>query len=294
MGTDAGWTLAFSVPAAALPAFEAALEVLGGALVIGVAEETGATGTVPLRLYLTRQPERAEVTTRLAAAAAASDVEIPSFEIETVPNLDWVAESQKALPPVQAGRFYIHGSHTKGPAPAASIPIMIDAGAAFGTGRHESTRGCLIALSHLAQRRRFRRPLDLGCGSGVLAIAIAKLWPAPVLAVDRDRTALGVAVENARLNGVALRLRCAVSDGYRSAVVARRAPYDLIVANILAAPLAAMAGDLARCLAPGGVAVLSGLLAAQQVAVMAPHRSRGLRLKKRVVLGDWATVVVGR
>ncbi len=294
MSTGAGWTLVLGVPSAALPIFETALDVLEGALVIGVADEDGASGTVPLRLYLTRRPQRAEVTALLAAAAAAAKVAIPAFDIEAVPDLDWVAESQKSLPPIRAGRFFVHGTHESGPVPPARIPILIDAGAAFGTGRHESTRGCLIALSRLAKWRQFRRPLDLGCGSGVLAIAIAKLWPVPVLAVDNDQTAVGVAAENARINGVATRLRCTASDGYRSAVVARRAPYDLIVANILAAPLAAMAGDLARCLAPGGVAVLSGLLAAQERAVLAPHRGQGLRLRSRVLVGDWATLLVGR
>ncbi len=287
----AGWTLALAVPAPALPVFEAALGSLGGALVIGVAEE-GAVGAVPLKLYLTRRPARAEVAVLLAAAAAAAEVAVPAFEVAALPELDWVAESQRALPPIQAGRFYVHGSHERASAPPASIPIQIDAGAAFGTGRHGSTRGCLIALSRLARCRRFRRPLDVGCGSGVLAIAIAKLWPVPVLAVDNDRTALRVAGDNARINGVASRLWCAASDGYRGAVVARRGPYDLIVANILAAPLAAMAGALARCLAPGGVAVLSGLLAAQQRAVIAPHHSRGLRLRNRVLVGDWATLVL--
>jgi ribosomal protein L11 methyltransferase len=292
LSATAGWTLALVVPAAALPVFEGALGTLGGALVIGVAGERSGAGAVPLRLYLTQQPDRAEAAALLATAAAAAGVAVPAFEVDALPELDWVAESQTALPPIHAGRFYIHGSHATKAAPAASIPILIDAGAAFGTGRHESTRGCLIALSRLARWRRFRRPLDLGCGSGVLAIAIAKLWPVPVLAVDNDRTALRVARDNARVNGVAPRLRHGASDGYRSAEVARRAPYDLIVANILAAPLAAMAGDLARCLAPGGVAVLSGLLAAQQRAVIAPHRSRGLRLKHRVLVGDWATLVL--
>lgn len=293
MSAGAGWSLALSVPAAALPVFEATLGTLGGALVTGVAEGKGAV-TVPVRLYLTQRPDRAQVAALLAAAAAAADVAMPAFEFEQVPDLDWVAESQKAQPPIQAGRFYVHGAHMRGAVPAGRIPIEIDAGAAFGTGRHESTRGCLIALSQLARGRRVRRPLDLGCGSGVLAIAIAKLWPVQVLAVDNDPTALEVAAGNARLNAVAPRLRCAASDGYRSALVARRAPYDLIVANILAGPLAAMAGDLARCLAPGGVAVLSGLLAAQQRAVMAPHRGRGLRLRTRVLAGDWATLVLGR
>jgi len=291
LSAAAGWTLAVAVPLAALRIFEAALDTLGGALVIGVAD---AKETVALTLYLVRRPDRAEAAGLLAAAAAAAGVAAPAFEIAALPELDWVAESQKALPPIRAGRFYVYGSHVTGPPPAASIPILIDANAAFGTGRHETTQGCLIALSRLAKRRGFRRPLDMGCGSGVLAIAMAKLWPAAVVAADNDATALRVARRNARINGVASRLRCAASDGYRSAALARRAPFDLIVANILAEPLAAMANDLARHLAPGGAAVLSGLLADQERAVFAPHRDRGLRLEARIVLGDWATLVLGR
>jgi ribosomal protein L11 methyltransferase len=291
LSAASGWTVDLAVPSAVLPIFEAALATLGGALVTGGPDDKGV---VPVKLYLAQRPDRVEVTALLAAAAAAAGVAAPDFEVEALPDLDWVAESQKALPPIRAGRFYIHGSHVTGPPPAASIPILIDADAAFGTGRHETTRGCLIALSRLAKRRRFRRPLDMGCGSGVLAIAMAKLWPVSVVAADNDATSLRVAHDNARINGVAARLRCVASDGYGSAMLARRAPYDLIVANILAKPLAAMACDLARHLAPGGTAVLSGLLADQQRAVLAPHRGQGLRLKERISLGDWVTLVLGR
>lgn len=285
-----GWTLTLAVPPGALPFFEAALDTLGGALVIGGPE----TGLVPITVYLGTRPANPDITALLAPAAAAAGVDLPDFRIEPLPDLDWVAESQKALPPIRAGRFYIHGSHVERAPPAASIPILIDANAAFGTGRHESTRGCLLALSLLAKRRRFKRPLDLGCGSGVLAIAMAKLWPASVTAADNDQTALAVARTNARLNGVAARVRPLASDGYRSAALARAGPYDLIVANILAEPLAAMAGGLARHLAPGGRAVLSGLLTRQERLVLAPHRCHGLRLAGRLRIGEWSTLVLKR
>jgi ribosomal protein L11 methyltransferase len=268
-----------------------ALQTLGGALVTAGPTKTGA---VPVKIYLTAAPERAAVTALLAPAAAAAGVAVPDFQVEALPDLDWVAESQKALPPIRAGRFYVHGSHVGTPAPAAAIPILIDANAAFGTGRHESTRGCLIALSRLARRRRVRRPLDLGCGSGVLAIAMAKLWRVTVTAADNDRTALAVARANAGLNGVAARLRTVASDGYRNAALARSAPYDLIVANILAEPLAAMAGGLARHLADGGRAVLSGLLTRQERIVLAPHRLHGLALVERLRIGEWSTLVLSR
>jgi ribosomal protein L11 methyltransferase len=291
LSAGTGWTIGLAVPAAALPVFEAALATLGEALAM---EPPDPTGVVPLTLYMAQCPDQVKVAALLAAAAATSGVPVPDFTVERLPDIDWVAESQEALPPIRAGRFYVYGSHVIGPPPSASIPIRIDANTAFGTGRHETTRGCLIALTRLAKGRRFRRTLDMGCGSGVLAIAMAKLWPIAVLAADNDSSALRVAHENARINRVAARLRVVASDGYANAVLHRWAPFDLIVANILAEPLAAMAPDLARHLAPGGIAVLSGLLASQQRAVLAPHRGRGLRLKARIVLGDWATLILGR
>lgn len=283
-----GWTLTLAVSPAALPFFEAALEALGGALVVGGPE----AGRVPITVYLAVRPKKPDMTALLTPAAAAAGVGLPDFRIEALPDLDWVAESQKALPPIRAGRFYIFGSHVDKRPPAASIPILIDANTAFGTGRHESTRGCLLALSLIAKRRRFGRPLDLGCGSGVLAIAMAKLRPVSVVAADNDRTALAVARTNARLNGVAARVRPVASDGYRSAALAQGGPYDLIVANILAEPLAAMAGGLARHLAPGGLAVLSGLLTRQERLVLVPHRLHGLRLVGRLRIGEWSTLVL--
>src|SRR5262249_48670936 len=126
--------------------------------------------------------------------------------IERLPTRDWVAESRRALPPINAGRFYLRGAHVKGPTPRGKIALHVDAGAAFGTGRHETTRGCLLALDRLARRHKFKRPLDLGCGSGVLALAAASLWPAKVLAADNDTDAVRVARENADINGLSDRL----------------------------------------------------------------------------------------
>lgn len=282
-----GWVLKIEVPLAAVSLFEAALETLGGALVLD--ERPPSAG---LQLYLEAAPDRGQVTALLAAAAAAAGVESPVFGCEALPEVDWVAESHKALPPICAGRFYIHGSHVTAPPPAGRIPILIDAATAFGTGRHESTRGCLIALGVLAKSRRVRRALDMGCGSGLLAIAMASLWRCPVLAVDNDRQSVAVTRENAVINGVAPWVRTRWGDGYRGSYLARRGPFDLIVANILAGPLAAMAPALARHLAPGGFAILSGLLTHQQQGVLAAHRVQGLHPSARVGLGEWTTLVL--
>jgi ribosomal protein L11 methyltransferase len=197
-----------------------------------------------------------------------------------LPPRDWVAESQRGLAAFRAGRFWVHGAHETARPPRGAVPLQVDAGLAFGTGRHETTRGCLLALDRLARQRAVRRPLDLGCGSGILAIAMAKLWDAPgdvsVLAVDNDPQAVAVARENAALNGVGERVRAVVGGGYGAAAIRAAAPFDLVAANILARPLIRLAPGLARALAPGGVAILSGLLDEQADAVMAAHRRRGL------------------
>lgn len=284
-----GWRLVLRVPEAASALFERALQSLGGAI---VTDGRDGEGRIPLSAYLQDKPEQPRVMALLAAAAAAGRVPVPGFGIEMLPNVDWVAESERSLPAVRAGRFFVHGAHVTAPPPASSIPILIEASVAFGTGRHESTFGCLLALQDLAKRRSFRRPLDMGCGSGLLAIAMAKLWPVAVLAADLDPDSVWMAAENTRRNGVRSTVRVVASDGYRGAAIARGGPYDLVVANILAGPLAAMAPGLRHVLAPGGVAVLSGLLREQEMQVLAPHRSLGLSLRRRIRLGSWSTLIL--
>jgi len=279
-----------SVPAPALAVFEAALLDLGAAVVAGGVDETGY---LPLQAYLSEEPDRGRLTTSLSLAAAAAGVAPPEPRLETLFARDWVAESQRSLPPVRVGRFFVHGAHVKGPPPSGSIPIRVEASRAFGTGRHESTQGCLLLLQDLAKRRRPRRCLDLGCGSAILAIAMARLWPTRVLAVDNDRDSLRLARVYVRDNGATARVRVNASDGYGGRAVRLGRPYDLIVANILAEPLCAMAHDLRRHLAPGGVALLSGLLIGQEQGVLARHRAEGLTLRRRLHLGAWSTLVLG-
>ena len=283
------WCVRLTVPAAALPAVGAALEDLHGAL---ASDRPDAAGCVPVALYLAAAPAREDLTARLAAAAQAAGAAVPEFAIERLPATDWVAESQRALPALRVGPFYLYGAHVAEAPPADSIPLLVEANAAFGTGRHESTRGCLLALAGLAEARTFARPLDMGCGSGVLALAIAKLWGAPVLAVDNDADAVRVATENAALNGAADLVTAVRGEGYACPQVAARGPFDLIVANIVAEPLRVLAPDLLRHLAPDGVAVLSGLLATQAEAVLAAHR--GLAVRRRYPLGEWETLVLAR
>lgn len=230
---------------------------------------------------------------RLALIAAEAGGHLVHIAEERLPERDWLAENRRAFPPVRIGRFFVHGSHWLGRAPAGAVAVEIDAATAFGTGEHPSTRGVLLALDALARRRRFCRPLDIGTGSGVLAIAAAKVLHRRVLASDIDREAVRVARHHARRNGLAGQVRVVCAPGYRSRAV-RRTTYDLIFANILARPLALMARDLKRALAPGGIAVLAGLLRRQEAQVLAPHRAQGLALDRRLVIEGWSTLILRR
>jgi ribosomal protein L11 methyltransferase len=288
------WEVRLAVPAGALGAFEAALEdVPASALAVGGPD---GQGRVPLTLYLGEPPDTADLTARLAAAAAATGSTVPDFTAELMPEIDWVAESQAGLPAVRAGRVWVYGSHVAEPPPPNTIPLLIEANVAFGTGRHETTKLCLLALQELARRRRFGRILDLGCGSGLLALAAARLWPAArIVASDLDPASIRVARENARLNGVAPGgIAFDVGAGYAAPAVRRGAPYDLVVANILAGPLMAMATETARATAPGGLVLLSGLLVGQEQAVRARHRAAGLELVGRRRMGEWSALALRR
>lgn len=290
------WCLSLSLPAAALPAFEAVFEPLQGAIVTGGRD---AEGLVPWQLFLAEPPDEAEVQRLTEIAGEVAGVHTPLlYSLERLPDVDWVKESQKALPPITVGRIRVRGSHVTEPAPPGAIDLLIDANAAFGTGRHETTRGCLEALQDIARRRPPARPvtpvLDMGCGSGVLAMAAAKLWPCRVLGVDNDLPSLQVASANLRANGVADRVNLVLSEGFRDDRIRRNGPYALILANILAEPLCRMAQAVRWNLAPGGLVVLSGLLSDQERQVIARYRATGLRLSNRYRLAEWSTLVLQR
>jgi ribosomal protein L11 methyltransferase len=219
----------------------------------------------------------------------------PALTVMPVPDANWVAISQAALPPVTAGRFTVHGSHDRPRVVHSPYTIEIDAGEAFGTAHHATTQGCLEALCSLTRRRGFRRVLDLGCGSGVLAIAAARSLPrASITATDHDPLAVQVATANARRNGVRSRLRFAVADGLGHRNARQGPAYDLVLANVLAAPLIAMAPAMARAIVPGGIAVLSGLLIAQAAQVIAAYRCAGFQLLVHRRAAGWSTLTLLR
>jgi ribosomal protein L11 methyltransferase len=195
------------------------------------------------------------------------------------------------FPPIHTGAFFVYGSHYKDPVPAGLIPLKIDAATAFGSGEHETTRGCLLALEYLRDNK-FKNGLDMGCGSGILAIAMTKLWPQiKVTAVDIDPESVVVTKRHSMMNNVS-NIHVEAGDGYRTPVVGKNAPYDIVTANILANPLIAMAPDLAAALTPGGYAVLSGLLRRQREDVVTAHTKQGLSLIKTTEMGEWQTLIL--
>src|SRR5690606_18433115 len=205
---------------------------------------------------------------------------------------DWVALSLAGLPSVEAGRFFVHGAHHT--PSAGAVAILIEANQAFGTGHHGTTKGCLLAFDALLDRgETFANVLDLGCGSGVLAIAAAKTTSARVTASDNDPVAVDVAQENFAANGVA-EIEAVVAEGLDSPALAARAPFDLIFANILAGPLIVLAPAVAAALGPGGRVILSGLLVEQRDSVLAAYRAAGLALESEGALDGWSTLVVRR
>jgi ribosomal protein L11 methyltransferase len=232
-----------------------------------------------------------ELSARLALAAAAAGGKLLDIGEVPLPERDWLTANLLAFPPLRIGRFYVYGSHCEGPVPAGTIGILVDAATAFGTGEHPSTRGCLLALLAWSRYRPIRHPLDIGAGTGILAIAAAKLLHRRVLASDIDPGAVAVARRNIARNAVTEWVRVERRTGYSGRSLRRRG-YDLVLANILARPLAVMAVGLARHLAPGGYAVLSGLLRRQEPTVLAPHRALGLVLERRIVIDGWSTLIL--
>jgi ribosomal protein L11 methyltransferase len=254
------------------------LELASEPQAVLIAEEPFGPSATVEALY-TEEPDAA-----FLSGIAGRDV-----TVEPLPDQDWIRLSQLGLPPVRAGRFFVYGAHDQGKVPDGVIPIRIEAGLAFGTGHHETTALCLSALSELAHRG-FRNVLDLGSGTGLLAIGAAKLWKKSLLASDIDPVAVEVTAENARANGVGPWVRAVVADGLVHPVLAASAPYDLIIANILAGPLTRLAPQIVKALRPGGTLVLSGLLHNQEATVLSfYHRLRFLGRRRE---GPWSALVL--
>ena len=267
------WRATVVVPRLSISVLE---NTLGGKALAYSSFETTRKDLWSFEMLLQGPLNRPDLETRIALISASLDLPAPDLILQPMPDKDWVAASQSTLSPIQAGRIFVHGAHDRGAAPGGTIALEVDAGRAFGTGRHESTYGCLL--------------LELGCGAGVLALAMAQLWRVPIVASDIDIWAVTVANANARLNRLHPWIQTVLSDGFANPKLSEGAPYDLIVANILARPLTRLAPQIVAHLAPRGRVILSGILVSQDAYVRAAYRTQGLYLVRRKLLGKWLTL----
>jgi len=211
---------------------------------------------------------------------------------DTLADADWLAMALSGLPPVRAGRFFVYGMHDRGRLPASTVNLRIEAGAAFGTGHHGTTVGCLQAYDRLIKARKFNKVLDVGAGTGLLAIAAARTGSKLAVGTDIDKPSVRISKENAKVNKA--NARFVHASGLSNPLVANNAPYDLVFANILARPLISLAQDIKRALVPGGTVILSGLLRTQERMVKAAYLSRGFKVVTRIHRDAWATLVLQR
>lgn len=304
------WKVSFTVPYEVADIFADALEatIWPEALAISTLEaepgsgplvqtasdwnEVEAHGIWRIEALYADEPNEKTIRGLIAHAEKESGVTAEDFRIELLPDEDWVSRSLEGLEPVRAGRFFVYGGHDTDKVPAGAIPLLVEAGQAFGTGHHETTSGCLEYISEIVKPGMPINALDIGTGTGVLAIAIAKLARVNVLASDIDPVAVRITKENAKANGVSSFVTAVTAKGFGHTSLAARAPYDLIVANILARPLVSLAPAFRTHLKPGGILILSGTLRTQENMVANAMRMQGMRLVSRKPMGDWVTLRV--
>lgn len=256
---------------------------------VGVFEVEDGSGTWEVGGYFTEAPD--EVALALLAAMHGAG----EFVVSELPEIDWVAHVRRELSPVEAGRFFVFGSHDAGRVPEGRIPLLIEAAMAFGTGHHGTTLGCLRALDRLIDEGvRPKSVADIGCGTAVLAMAAARVFEADIIASDIDEVAVEVAVSNLAANGLAERVRCVEAAGFHHPDLAGEAVFDLVFANILMGPLISLAPDMARAMRPGGHLILSGILNEQADEVQAVYVEAGFNPVQREEIVDWTTLMLAR
>ncbi len=254
---------------------------------VGVFEIEDESGLWEVACYFSEAPDEAG----LALLATIHDAK--PFVVSELPETDWVAKVRRELSPVEAGRFYVYGSHDAHTVPEVCEPLLIEAAMAFGTGHHGTTLGCLRALDRLDNAGVVgNRVVDIGCGTAVLAMAAARIWPNPVMASDIDEVAVDVARANVAANHLEGRVICVQAEGFDAQVLREAAPYDLIFANILKGPLIDLAPDMASNLASGGYAILSGILTGQADEVISVYARNGINLDHREDIGEWSTLTL--
>lgn len=250
-------------------------------------------GEFLLQGYGKSLPSHKDIQEKFTILSAILEISVPVFTVEEVDNQDWLSVCYQQLEPRKLGHYYVYGSHNPDPTDADLIPLKIDAATAFGSGEHPTTSGCLLALDGLAKNHQFSHMLDMGCGSGILAIAMAKTWPSgEVLGVDNDPESVRVTEQNAVLNSCVKNFTAVVSDGFSDPKVRSAGCFDVITANILAKPLCLMAPDMKSSLVSGGWVILSGLLDRQKSQVLDAYEAEGFKLVKVYPIEDWATLVL--
>ncbi len=254
---------------------------------VGVFQVEDGSGLWEIGGYFTEPPDEAA----LAVLSAAFDAK--PFAVSELPETDWVAHVRRELAPVQAGRFFVYGSHDADNVPQDRIPLLIEAAMAFGTGHHGTTLGCLQALDKLiSEGFEADNVADIGCGTAVLAMAAARVWKGTFLASDIDQVAVEVAEANLRANGMDGAVRCIEAAGFDHPELRESAPFDLIFANILKGPLVALAPEMIANLRPGGHAILSGILNEQAESVISVYSQNGANLVSSDEIGEWTTLIL--
>lgn len=254
---------------------------------VGVFEMEDGSGLWEVGGYFTEAPDE----TGLSILAAAFDAQ--PFLISELPETDWVAKVRRDLAPVEAGRFFLYGSHDADKVPEGKIALLIEAAMAFGTGHHGTTKGCLLALDKLLEAGlECKNVIDVGCGTAVLAMAAASVWLHPVIASDIDQVAVDVALANVAANALGDKVNCYVARGFEHVAIEKAAPFDLVFANILKGPLIELAPHMAANTAQGGRAILSGLLIEQAADVIAAYRAAGFDLSEQIDIKEWSTLIL--
>lgn len=282
------YEMKFCIPEPAVPLFERVLDPMAAALLACLIEKGPQKGYWELQAIFETTPDMVQLDTVIMIASDAAGIQKPTIQLNPIVHKNWLRESLQSFPPVDIGPYYIYGSHIKENLPTDKITLEIDAATAFGSGEHQTTQGCLMGLMEL--KKPVGRVLDMGCGSGILAMAYAKTFNQPVDAVDIDPESVAVATQNAELNGLKDLIHVWQSEGYQNVPKT----YDLIFANILARPLMDMADDLYAHLNVGGMAILSGFLYRQERWVLRAHERAGLKFVQRFRVNGWSTLIVSR
>lgn len=285
------WRIRFNTSEQVTPFYAHALEELGGSVAYFTADDE--TWTIDVTLESSKN-----LDLNLQSIQKTLDDLWPIYNltppkgviIEGIPEKDWLKDNLLSFPPITIGKFFIYGSHFKGDIPEDKLALEIDAALAFGSGEHASTQGCLMAISQLSESIGFSRCLDMGCGSGILAMAAAKLWQANTLACDMDPISCKTTQENVGHHGLSHLIEVRLSEGYQA--LKKDEKFDLILANILAGPLSEMAPDLRRHILPKGFVVLAGLLERQASMVIKAHEAQGLTLYKQLNIDGWSTLIL--